>query len=69
MSQDEQTQLLKEIRDILLEQNRLVDEQWARSNEQWEHHHRANRRAMMGCFSSIAAMIVIALLIVASRNF
>lgn len=73
---DEQVKLLKEIRDLLIEQTRLVGEnweesraQWSESRSQWEEHrirwdaeiNRA-RQNSIGCYSSIAALALIAVL-------
>ncbi|MGD9721184.1 MAG: hypothetical protein AB7O59_03905 [Pirellulales bacterium] len=72
---DEQTELLREIRDLLVEQNKLVDRQWADSkalSEQqwaenkaiWDANRRESRRSMIGCFSAIASLAVILLLMI-----
>lgn len=63
MSPDEQAELLKEIRDILLEQNKLIDAQWAEYRERWDAQLREIRRSRMGCFSGIATLVVIVLII------
>ncbi len=59
---DANSELLKEIRDILLEQNKLVDAQWAEYRERWDAQVRDNRRSMIGCFLGVATVIVIILL-------
>ncbi len=59
---DEHIELLKEIRDLLIESNKQGDRQWAEYAERWEAQLRDNRQTKIGCFSSLAAMIVILLL-------
>lgn len=59
---DEQIELLKEIRDLLIQSNKQGDQMQADYMEKWEAQLRDNRQTKIGCFSSLAAMIAILLL-------
>lgn len=66
MSPDEQTELLKEIRDILLEQSKLVDAQWADYRQRWDDQIKENKRNTRGCLTAIISLGIIILIAVVS---
>jgi hypothetical protein len=59
----EQIELLREIRDILVGQTQLVDQQWAESKEMGDRNRRINIISSCICVASVVAMVLLAILL------
>ena len=58
---DEQTKLLREIRDILEEQTKLVDQQWAENKVMWDANRRVSIRSSIVCVASLFGLLLLAM--------